>query len=103
MAKREIVWTETAARQRREILRYWKERNASPTYSIKLVKIIASHLKTISKNPKAFKEVEFEDVRESALGHFSLYYRYTEKQLIVMAFWDNRQDPKTLLKLMSEK
>lgn len=102
MAKREIVWTETAVKQRREILRYWHERNANPSYSIKLVKIIASHLKTISKNPKAFKEVEFQNVRESALGHFSLYYRITEKQIIVMAFWDNRQDPKKLLKLITQ-
>ena len=59
MAKRTIVWTETAAKQRRQILKYWTERNQSTTFAVKLIEII------------------------------------------VMAFWDNRQDPKKLLKAIS--
>lgn len=101
MAKRKIIWTETAAKQRREILRYWTERNRTTTYAEKLIKITAKHLKVISKNPEAFKETEMNDVRESAMGHFSLYYKITPDQIIVMAFWDNRQDPKKLLKAIS--
>ncbi|MNU86251.1 hypothetical protein D3C71_760080 [compost metagenome] len=101
MAKRKIVWTETAAKQRREILRYWTERNQSTTYAVKLIEITAKHLKIISKNPKAFKETEIEHIRESAMGHFSLYYSFTDDQLIIMAFWDNRQDPKKLMKAIS--
>jgi plasmid stabilization system protein ParE len=101
MAKRKIVWTETAAKQRREILNYWTERNKSTTYAEKLIEITAKHLKVISKNPLAFKETEIDNVRESAMGHFSLYYKISSDQLIVMAFWDNRQDPKKLLKSIS--
>lgn len=101
MAKRKIVWTETAAKQRREILKYWTERNKSATYAHKLIEITAKHLNVISKNPQAFKETEIDEVRESAMGHFSLYYTITPDQLIVMAFWDNRQDPKNLLKAIS--
>lgn len=44
MAKRKIVWTETAAKQRREILKYWTERNKSTTYAEKLIEITAKHL-----------------------------------------------------------
>lgn len=101
MAKPKIVWTETAAKQRREILKYWTERNQSTLYAEKLIKITARHLKVILKNPQAFKETEIDNVRESAMGHFSLYYKITADQLIVMAFWDNRQDPKKLLKVVS--
>jgi len=101
MAKRKIVWTDTAAKQRREILKYWTERNKSTTYAEKLIEITAKHLKVISKNPEAFKETEIDDVRESAMGHFSLYYKITNDHIIVMAFWDNRQDPKKLLKAIS--
>ena len=101
MAKRKIVWTETAAKQRREILRYWTERNKTTTYAEKLIEITAKHLKVISKNPEAFKETEFDEVRESAMGHFSLYYKIIADQIIVMGFWDNRQDPKKLLKAIS--
>jgi plasmid stabilization system protein ParE len=101
MAKRKIVWTETAAKQRREIMNYWTVRNKSTTYAEKLIEITAKHLKVISKNPNAFKETEMKDVRESAMGHFSLFYKITPDQLIVMSFWDNRQDPKKLLKSIS--
>ena len=101
MAKRKIVWTETAAKQRREILRYWTERNNSKSYAEKLIEITVKHLKVISKNPEAFKESEIDKVRESAMGHFSLYYKITTNQIIVMAFWDNRQDPKKLFKAIS--
>jgi len=66
-----------------------------------LIEITAKHLKVISKNPEAFKETEMNNVRESAMGHFSLYYKITPDQIIVMAFWDNRQDPKKLLKAIS--
>ena len=98
MAKPKIVWTETAAKQRREILKYWTERNQSTVYAEKLIEITAKHLKVILKTPEAFKESEINNIRESAMGHFSLYYKITADQLIVMAFWDNRQDPKKLLK-----
>lgn len=101
MAKRTIVWTDTAAKQRRQILKYWTERNQSTAFAEKLIEITAKHLKVISKNPEAFKETQFDSLRESAMGHFSLYYKITETQIIVMAFWDNRQDPKKLLKEVS--
>ena len=101
MAKRKIVWTDTAIRQRREILKYWTTKNKSIAYAKKLIEITAEHLQVINENPKAFKETDFNDVRESAMGHFSLYYRITPKQIIVMAFWDNRQDPKKLLESIS--
>ena len=43
MAKRKIVWTETAAKQRREILKYWTEWNESTIYAKKLIeKCVAS-------------------------------------------------------------
>ncbi len=41
MAERVIVWTETAARQRREILKYWTKRNDTTTYAEKLIKLTA--------------------------------------------------------------
>lgn len=86
MAKKKIVWTETAAKQRRDILRYWTERNKATTYAEKLIEITTKHLKVISKNPEAFRVTEIDEIRESAMGHFSLYYKIIPKHLIVIAF-----------------
>ena len=101
MAKKDIVWTQTAVKQRREIFRYWSKRNGSNLFALKLIKVISKQIKIIEKHPEAYKEIDFENIRESAFGHFSLYYRVSNDQIIVMAFWDNRQDPENLLKQLT--
>jgi len=101
MAKRTVVWTETAAKQRREILRYWVERNKTTTYAEKLIKLTSEQIKIILTNPRLFKSSDFPDTYVSALGHFSIYYKFTKDLLIITAFWDNRQDPKKLLDILN--
>jgi plasmid stabilization system protein ParE len=103
MAKRSVVWTETAAKQRRFILEYWTLHNGSPIYSKKLIRLITSRIKIILKHPESFKIADYPNTRESAMGHFSIFYKVTDQQLIVTAFWDNRQDPKQLQKMLIEK
>ncbi len=51
MAKRKIVWTQTAASQRRNILQYWVEHNKSNVYFLKLLKASNSKTELIAKNP----------------------------------------------------
>ena len=100
MVKRKIIWTKTAAFQRREILKYWTEKNGSTKYAEQLIRITASHIKVISNSPYSFKQTEIETIHESAMGHFSINYKITPDQIIVLAFWDNRQNPKKLLKAL---
>jgi plasmid stabilization system protein ParE len=102
MAKRIIVWTDTATRQRREILKYWTERNGSKTYAEKLIRLTKKRVNIIAINPEAFKQTDYPDTRISAMGHFSILYKSTEKQLIITAFWDNRQNPKKLLEILTK-
>ncbi len=100
MAKRKIVWTQTAARQRRSVLEYWANRNKSNTYSLKLLKLSNQKVKVIAKNPRLFKEADFPDTHVAVMGHFSIIYKFSTTEIIITAFWDNRQDPKKLLKLL---
>jgi plasmid stabilization system protein ParE len=102
MAKRVVVWTETAAKQRRSILKYWTLRNKSTTYAEKLIKLIAERINVIVKHPESFKLTIYPETRVSAIGHFSIFYKLTETQLIITAFWDNRQNPKKLLALIKD-
>lgn len=101
MAKITIVWTETASKQRREVLKYWTLRNGSPKYSEKLIKLISARTRIILSNLRSFKTTDFPDTRVSAMGHFSIFYKITDKHLIITAFWDNRQDSKKLLELIT--
>lgn len=97
MAQRKVIWTQTAARQRRNILEYWVDRNKSNTYSLKLLKASNSKAKLIARNPKLFKEADFPETHVASMGHFSLFYKFNSKEIIITAFWDNRDDPKKLL------
>lgn len=100
MAKRVVVWTETATRQRREILKYWLTRNKSTAYPEKLIKQISDQVKVIQGNPESFKLTNFSETRLSAIGHFSILYKFTKEQIIITAFWDSRQDPEKLAELL---
>ncbi len=75
MAKRKIVWTKTAATQRREILRYWTDRNGSTIYAEKLIKLTAARIKVIIKHPESYKTTAYPETRISAMGHFSILYK----------------------------
>ncbi len=103
MAQRKVVWTETAARQRRLILEYWVEHNQSITYSYKLLQLSDEKTNLMAKNPRSYKKSEFPDTRVASMGHFSLFYKTADEHITITAFWDNRQDPKKLLELLKDR
>ncbi len=100
MAGRNVIWTRTADLQFVGILEYWVKRNQSKTYSKKLVKLVSERTKQIAETPLIYKHTNFKDVRVASLGNFSIYYKVFEKEIIITAFWDNRQDPKNLLSIL---
>lgn len=100
MAKRNVVWTRTADIQYVGILEYWIKRNKSSAYSKKLVQLVSERTKQIAQNPLLYKKTDFKDTRVVSLGNFSIYYKCSDSEIIVTAFWDNRQDPKTLLSML---
>lgn len=100
MARRNVIWTKTADIQFVGILEYWAKKNKSSVYSKKLIKIVSSRTKQIAENPQIYKATDFKSVRVASLGNFSIYYKVTDKDIIVTAFWDNRQNPKKLLKIL---
>lgn len=103
MAKRTIVWTKTADLQFVGILEYWAKRNKSILYSKKLIQLVSERTQQLAENPYICKLSDFDDLRVASLGNFSLFYKFTDSLIIISAFWDNRQDPKKLLKMLQKK
>ena len=103
MAQKKIIWTETAARQRRSILEYWLQRNQSNAYPVKLLRLSNEKANKIAANPMLYKTVDFPNTRVATMGHFSLFYQVTDETILITAFWDNRQDPKNLLELLKAR
>lgn len=103
MAKRTVRWTRTADIQFVGVLEYWAKRNKSNTYSKKLIKLVAERTKQIAERPFIYKAAEFKDTRVASLGNFSVFYKSKNEEIIITAFWDNRQDPKKLLRILKDK
>ena len=98
-----VFWTETAVFQRNCIFEYWNKRNGSDAYSSKLRLTINNNIKLLRKYPELGRETDFGEHRTLIVGHFSLFYKITEDCIIITAFWDNRQDSKILLELLSAR
>ena len=103
MAKRNVIWTRTADIQFVGILEYWVKRNKSNTYPKKLIKLVSERTKQIADEPLIYKATDFKDVRVASMGNFSIYYKVADKEIIITAFWDNRQNQKKLLEILENK
>ncbi|WP_373398405.1 type II toxin-antitoxin system RelE/ParE family toxin [Algoriphagus halophilus] len=103
MVKRDVIWTKTADLQLVGVLEYWVNRNKSTSFSKKLVRLVSKRTKEISEQPFIYKSIDFKEIRVASLVNFNIYYKITDSQIIIMAFWDNRQDPKKLLKLLKNQ
>ncbi|AGC76513.1 ParE-like toxin of type II ParDE toxin-antitoxin system [Nonlabens dokdonensis] len=100
MAQRNVIWTKTADLQFVGVLEYWVNRNKSNTYSLKLLELVKDRTSQIALTPYIYKSTDFKDYRVSILGNYSIYYKITDSQITITAFWDNRQDPKKLLQIL---
>lgn len=98
-----IFWTQTAKRQRDFIFDYWNKRNKSNSYSKKLNLSIRERTKLLKSYPKMGKETDSKETRATSMGHYSILYKVERSKIIITGFWDNRQEPKELLKFLQGK
>ena len=62
--------------------------------------MVSERTKQIAKSPLIYKSTDFKDVRVASLGIFSIYFKITDGAILITAFWDNRQNPKSLLEIL---
>jgi toxin YoeB len=96
-----VFWAEIAVRQRNHIYNYWNRRNGSTDYSKKLHLQIKQAIHRIKQYPNAGKKINFANARTVSLGYYSLFYHIEDTKILIIAFWDNRQDPEKLLTLFN--
>ena len=97
-----IFWTRTAVKQRDHIFDYWNNRNKNKTYSQKLNLAIKKRIELLKSHPEIGKETNFGETRTISMGHYSILYKIDKPGIIITGFWDNRQDPKKLLKFLKK-
>lgn len=102
MVKRTIIWTKTADLQLVGILEYWIKRNKSTGYSKKLLLKVTERTTQIAISPEIYKKTDFANTKVASLGNFCIFYQTSDSEIIITAFWDNRQDFKQLFKILNE-
>lgn len=95
-----IIWSNIAITQRNKVFEYWNNRNKSNLYSQKINKSIYEKIDLLRLNPYAGKFGDLKPFRICHLGNYSLVYRYSESVIYIISFWDNRQNPNTLKKIL---
>ncbi len=96
MAKRKIIWSDTARSSFKEILDYYRIRNGNNKYSKSLsdrIKTTISHLRV---NNYIGKNSTFEDVRVIISENYEIFYSLNDKEIMIEIIWDSRRNPDDL-------
>ena len=95
MAK-QIIWTLRAQKDKKEILKYWLQRNKSNSYSKKLNQLFKDSIRLLREHPYVGKSADDDSVRIKIVKEHLLIYEVTETSIIILSIWDGRQDPSKL-------
>lgn len=96
-----VIWTRLAIEQLKCILEYWIERTHSTTFAEKLNNEIFKRTLFISLYPYASPLTSMNNIRKVSFKNYSIYYKIRGTEMIILSFWDNRQNPTKLFKLLS--
>jgi plasmid stabilization system protein ParE len=99
-----VLWSRYAANQFKYIVEYWNERNRSTTYSSRLTAEVNDYITLIARQPLAGKITDFPGVDKIrcivCMKHYSILYHIDDTHIHIVAFWDNRQNPDSLNKII---
>ena len=92
MAKK-IVWSKKALNDRQQILSYWRNRNHSDRYSIKLDQLFKEAIRIISEFPRIGKRTDVKDVRIKIVRDYFIIYEEAESEIRILTIWSSHQNP----------
>ncbi len=101
MAK-QVIWSRIAKQQRRDILKYWTQRNKSNEYSKKLEKLFKEASKRISQTAHIGRQSDDKFVRIKIVRDYLLIYEISNDLIFVLLLWDGRQNPERLKELLGK-
>jgi plasmid stabilization system protein ParE len=97
MAK-EIIWSEQAISDRKNILTYWILKNQSTLYSIKLDALFREAVKLLSEYPFIGKSTDIKNIRAKKVRDYFIFYQENGNQIHIVSIWDTRQNPASIKK-----
>lgn len=99
MAK-QIIWSDRAKTDKRNILSYWRKRNKSNDYPKKLNRIFKESIYAISVSPFSGKKTNYSNAKVKIVRDYKIFYDETETSIEILTIWDTRQNPSKLKKML---
>ncbi|MDR1142169.1 MAG: type II toxin-antitoxin system RelE/ParE family toxin [Planctomycetaceae bacterium] len=97
MARKRLIWTDSAEQELGRILHFFRERNGNSTYSKKLKLAFTEITKMIRDYEEIGIKYNDENVRYVIVeGTYQLFYEITEHQITILKVWDARRNPDSL-------
>lgn len=93
---KKIIWSATAKKSKHDILQYWKNRNKSLLFSIKLDQLIHDAVASIAAFPFSGKLTSSPDIRIKIVREYLLFYKVTDDKIMILLLWDGRRNPQDL-------
>ena len=94
-----VSWSSEAEIQYYDILLFWIEKTKSEKYSEQIENEVTKIIQTLKDFPRIGAIYQKREVRRViVLSYYSIFYRLLEEEneIEIVAFWDNRNDPRKL-------
>jgi len=93
MAKKQVIWSERAISELKQILEFYSERNGNTDYSFKILDRTEKLLDTLEKNEFIGRLTNNKKTRVIVMDVYLIFYEIEKQQIEILSFWDNRQNP----------
>jgi addiction module RelE/StbE family toxin len=93
---KQIIWTLRAQKEKKEIFKYWSERNKLNRYSQKLNQLFKEAIHLIRQHHYIGKPTDDYTIRIKIVKEYLIIYEVTETSINILSIWDGRQDPSKL-------
>lgn len=95
MAKRRIIWSKSAIKERREIFDYWNNRNKSKDFSKKLYYLFLKTINPLKENPEIGVLDKVYNFRYLIIKEYLIFYEFNDTEIYILKIWDGRRNPET--------
>lgn len=96
MAKYEIIWTPRSKIDLYNIIEFYGKRNGNYNYSKRIYAKIKTSVLILRSFSGIGVKMNIVNVRNLIVGDFCIFYRINKKSIVIIAVWDNKQNPDNL-------
>ena len=90
---RKIIWSVNAVEVKKNIFKYWNNRNKSTVYSKKLDRIFKETLTRMTSFSEGSITTSYKNIRMVLVRDYYIIFEITDKAITVLDIWDTRQNP----------